>query len=84
MTHKIVPPQVVLAAKRAFVRTTAQAYASTIPSGGVSASVLAQFAADPWAYLFVALAALLSPPLAGLSSYLSIIGAGVPDEYQVE
>jgi hypothetical protein len=86
MAHEnepVVPPSVVLAAKRGFVRTTAQTYAATIPSGGVSAVVLAQFAADPWAFALVALGALISPPLAGLASYLSIIGDGVPAEYKV-
>lgn len=82
MSEKVIPAAVVLAAKRGFVRTTAQAYAATIPAGGVSATLLAQAAADPAAFALAATAALVSPLLAGLASYLSIIGSGVPTEYQ--
>jgi len=78
----LVPPSTIIAAKRAFLRTTAQAYAATIPTGGVSAVVLAQFAADPWPFVWVGLAALLSPPLSGVSAYLNILGAGIPEDYQ--
>lgn len=82
MSEKVIPAAVVLAAKRGFVRTTAQTYAATIPTGGVSAALLAQAAADPAAFALAATAALVSPLLAGLASYLSIIGSGVPTEYQ--
>jgi hypothetical protein len=82
MSEKVIPADVVLAAKRGFVRTTAQTYAATIPTGGVSAALLAQAAADPAAFALAAAAALVSPLLAGLASYLSIIGSGVPTEYQ--
>lgn len=82
MSEKVIPADVVLAAKRGFVRTTAQTYAATIPTGGVSAALLTQAAADPAAFALAAAAALVSPLLAGLASYLSIIGSGVPTEYQ--
>lgn len=82
MSEKVIPADVVLAAKRGFVRTTAQTYAATIPTGGVSAALLAQAAADPAAFALAAAATLVSPLLAGLASYLSIIGSGVPTEYQ--
>lgn len=78
----LVPPHVIVAAKRGFLRTTLQAYASTIPTGGVSAAVLAQFAADPKAFVLVVAAAIISPVFSGLSSYLNIISAGIPQDYQ--
>jgi len=79
----IVPAATKVAAKRGFIRTTAQAYAATIPAGGVSAAVLASVATnpDPVAIVTTVVAALVSPPLAGLASYLSILSAGIPEEY---
>lgn len=86
MSHadQLVPATTTRAAKRAFIRTTAQAYAATIPAGGVSAGVLASVVTnpDPVVLVTTALAALLSPPLAGLASALSILAKGIPDEYQ--
>lgn len=80
----LVPVDVVRAAKRGFIRTTAQAFAATIPAGGVSAGVLAAIVTDPDPVVIIttAAAALLSPPLAGLASYLTILSGGVPDEYR--
>ena len=83
MASSIVPAATKVAAKRGFVRTTAQAYAATIPAGGVSAAVLASVATnpDPVAIVTTVVAALVSPPLAGLASYLSILSAGIPEDY---
>lgn len=81
----IVPEKVKLAAKRGFIRTTTQAYAATIPAGGISAAALAQYVEDPDPLLITVAAVtwFASPLLAGLVSYLDIIGKGVPEDYQV-
>ncbi len=82
-TTAVVPASVQLAAKRGFVRTTAQAYASTIPAGGVSAAALIAFVRnpDPVVLACTAIAAVVSPPLAGFASWLSILSKGLPADY---
>lgn len=86
MSHveQVVPAATKLAAKRGFIRTTAQAYAATIPAGGISATALVAFAENPnWVVAGITVvAALLSPPLAGLASYLNITANGIPEDYQ--
>lgn len=79
----LIPGAVKVAAKRGFIRTTFQSYAATIPAGGVSAAVLASVVSnpDPVALITTAAAAVLSPPLAGLASYFSIVARGLPDDY---
>ncbi len=83
-TEPLVPATTTKAAKRAFIRTTAQAYAATIPAGGVSAAVLASVVQNPnpVALITTAAAAILSPPLAGLAAALSMLAKGIPDDYQ--
>ena len=80
----IIPPDVHLAAKRGFVRTTAQSFAASIPTGGVAVGTVLGVMQnpDPWVIGATAIATLVSPLLAGLASYLSIIGAGIPQAYQ--
>lgn len=80
----IVPTKAKTAAKRAFVRTTAQAYAATIPAGGISAAVLASAIEDPNAVQLVAtgFAWLLAPLCAGATAYLSMLSKGIPADYQ--
>ncbi|MDA8440499.1 MAG: hypothetical protein M0Z51_16795 [Propionibacterium sp.] len=82
-TTAVVPASVQVAAKRAFVRTTAQAYASTVPAGGVSAAALIALAhnPDPVVLVCTALAAVISPALAGFASWLSILSRGLPADY---
>ena len=82
-TTAVVPASVQLAAKRGFVRTTAQAYASTIPAGGVSAAALVALVhnPDPVVLACMAIAAVASPPLAGFASWLSILSKGLPADY---
>ncbi len=82
-TTAVVPASVQLAAKRGFVRTTAQAYASTIPAGGVSAAALISLvhSPDPVVLACMAIAAVVSPPLAGFASWLSILSKGLPADY---
>ena len=79
----IIPESLKLAAKRGFVRTTAQAYAATLTTG-ISASVVLGVVAGTveLAPTVVTLSiALLSPLLAGAASYLSIVSRGIPEEY---
>lgn len=80
----VIPARVKLAAKRAFVRTTAQAYAATIPAGGISAAVLLNVLEhpNPLAIAATVAAALLTPPLAGLAAYMDITAKGIPTDYQ--
>lgn len=79
----IVPAAARLAAKRGFVRTTAQAYAAAIPTGGISAAALSQVIdnPNPWLIGTAVAAWVISPPLAGLASFLTFISQGIPDEY---
>lgn len=87
MTHRsepVVPPAVKLAAKRGFVRTTAQSYAATLTTG-ISAGVVLAIAKGEQALLPIVVTtavALVSPLLAGAASYLSILSKGVPEEYK--
>lgn len=82
----LIPADVKVAAKRGFIRSTYQALAATIPTGGVSAAAIASLIRDPDPVLFVAtgVAALLTPVLAGLASYFSITSNGIPGDYAPE
>lgn len=83
MTDPIIPAAVQLAAKRGFVRTTAQAYAATLTTG-ISASVVLGIATGTIEVIptIVTLGiSLVSPLIAGAASYLTITGKGIPDEY---
>lgn len=83
MSTTVVPTETKTAAKRGFVRTTAQAYATAL-AGGVSATVVIQLATGELQLLPVAITAAvtaLSPLLAGLASALSILANGVPEDY---
>lgn len=83
MSDKIVPDDVTLAAKRGFIRTTSQAYATALAGGITSTAVLAVVTGEvPLVAVLVTLGvALVSPLLAGAASYLSILHAGIPAEY---
>lgn len=83
MSDPTVPASVVKAAKRGFIRTTAQAYAATL-SGGVTVTAVLAIVTGEVDLLTAGVTlgvAAVSPLLAGLASYLSIIGAGVPADY---
>jgi len=85
MTDAVIPAAVKLAAKRGFIRTTAQAYAATLTTGVPSATAILALIQNPTGWLLAGITvalALVSPPIAGLASYLSITAKGVPDEYQ--
>ena len=78
-----IPATVVKAAKRGFIRTTAQAYAATL-SGGISTTAILAVITGEINLLTAGVTlgvALVTPPIAGLASYLSIIGSGVPGDY---
>ena len=81
---QIIPPAVELAAKRGFLRTTAQAYAATLTTALPSATVIVATLQDPTAWLLAGITvglALVSPIAAGAASYLSITAKGLPDDY---
>ena len=82
----VIPEHVRLAARRGFIRTTAQGYAATL-TGGIAASGILAVVNGEVDYVTVGVTigvALVSPLAAGLASYLSIISKGIPDEYQTE
>ncbi len=83
MSDPIIPPATLKAAKRGFIRTTAQAYATSF-SVGISAGVIITFiqeGADWVALGITAGVTVVSPLLAGLASFLSILAKGVPEDY---
>lgn len=84
MTDPTIPAATKLAAKRGFIRTTAQAYAATLTTGIPSATAIVALVQDPTGWLLAGITvalALASPPLAGVASYLSITAKGIPDDY---
>jgi hypothetical protein len=85
---KLVPADASLAAKRGFIRTTAQAYGTALAGGITVAAVSDAFtraAAGDWVPLVIAAGVtLVSPAIAGASSYFSILSAGIPAEYAPE
>ena len=83
MSNQIIPAGVKLAAKRAFVRTTYQAYAATLSAGIAVTAILAvvRGEVDMIETAITAGAAILSPPVAGLAAYLSVASKGIPDDY---
>lgn len=83
---EVVSPELRIAAKRGFIRTTAQSYASTLGAGLPAAAVIVALIQDPTGWLLAGITlalALASPPLGGLASYLNIISKGLPDSYVV-
>lgn len=77
-----VPPETWLAARRAFIRTTAQSYAAVLPVGGVNVGALAALTDLEPLWLLLTIAAwVVSPIIAGAAAFLSIVGQGVPVEY---
>lgn len=83
MSDPTVPASVVKAAKRGFIRTTAQAYAATL-SGGITVTAVLAIVTGEIDLLTAGVTgavALVSPLIAGAASYLSIIGQGVPADY---
>jgi hypothetical protein len=83
MSEPIVPGAVKLAAKRGFIRTTAQAYAASLPTALSAATVLAVVSGQVELVptLITVGVGAVSPFLAGAASYLSIIARGLPEDY---
>lgn len=83
MSDPTIPATVVKAAKRGFIRTTAQAYAATL-SGGISATAILSVIHGEVDLLSAGITlgvAVVTPPIAGLVAFLNILSAGVPKEY---
>lgn len=82
MPESVIPPTAQLAAKRAFVRTTAQGYATSI-TGSLVISIVSLIT-NPGDYLVVVVAvltAIVTPVAAGAAAYWSWLAKGIPDEY---
>ena len=83
---ELIPADVNVAAKRGFLRTTAQAYATSM-AGGISATAIISLLtnSEPWLPILVTwVVALVAPLLSGLASYFSILSRGIPADYQPE
>ena len=83
MTDTLIPADAQLAAKRGFLRTTAQAYGTAL-AGGISATVILGVvtgAVEPVPLLVTAGVTLVSPLIAGAASYFSILSRGIPSDY---
>lgn len=82
MSEELIPPGVRLAARRAFIRTTAQAYAASLTVGLLTSAVSLLADYDQWLTVTVAVVlALVSPLLAGLVAYFQWIAKGIPEDY---
>jgi hypothetical protein len=80
--EKTVPAATWLAARRGFIRTTAQSYAAALPVGGVNVAALAALTElGTFGLTLTIVAWVLAPLIAGLASFLSIVGGGIPSEY---
>ncbi|MEV8023650.1 hypothetical protein [Microbacterium sp. NPDC080220] len=83
MSTSIVPDSTKLAAKRGFIRTTAQAYSTSL-AGGISTTVIIGLTTgevQPIPLAITVGVALVTPLLAGAASALSILSRGIPGEY---
>lgn len=83
MTDPIIPEATKLAAKRGFIRTTAQALSATLTTG-ISATVVLSVVTgqvDVIPTVVTLGVALVSPVIAGAASYLSIMSNGIPQDY---
>ncbi|RLK47607.1 hypothetical protein [Microbacterium telephonicum] len=86
MNDKLIPADAQLAAKRGFIRTTAQAYGTSLAGGITSTAVLAVVTGEvPLVATAVTWGvALVSPLIAGAASYFSILARGIPGDYAPE
>lgn len=81
--NRLIPADAHLAAKRGFLRTTAQAYGTALAGGITTTVVLSLVAGEtPLVPTLVAWGvAAASPLLAGAASYFSILAKGIPGDY---
>lgn len=80
----LIPLNTKRAAKRGFIRSTAQGYAATL-SGGITVTAILAIVSGEIDLLTAGVTlgvALLSPLLAGLASYFSITSKGIPEDYE--
>ncbi len=83
MAEKLIPTNVQFAAKRGFIRTSAQSLAATLTTG-ISATVVLGVVngeVEVIPTIITLGVALLSPFIAGAASYFSIISNGLPEAY---
>lgn len=86
MSTKLIPADAQIAAKRGFIRTTAQAYGTAL-AGGISSAVILGIVTGEMQIvptLVVAGVTLVSPVIAGGASYFNILSRGIPAEYEPE
>lgn len=79
MSDKLVPLDTRRAAKRAFIRTAAQALASAIPTTPITIAFT-----DEWwiAAIIIVMSVALTSVLAGTWAYLDVLSKGIPAEYE--
>lgn len=83
MSEAVIPPAAKLAAKRAFWRTTAQGYATSITGSLIVSAVSLITNQEDWLMVVVAIiTAIVTPPAAGLAAYNQWLAKGIPDEYE--
>lgn len=84
MSDPTIPPTVLKAAKRGFIRTTAQAYSTALAGGISGAAIITVIQGGPGDWVALAITGgvtVVSPVLAGAASFLSILASGVPADY---
>ena len=83
---ELIPADVKVAAKRGFLRTTAQAYATSMAGGSSATAIISLLTnSEPWLpRLDTWVVASVTPLLSGLASYFSILSRGIPADYQPE
>ena len=78
MSDRLIPADATVAAKRAGIRTAAQALSSAIPTTGVVVVLTGDWVMG---VLLGALSALATALMAGTQAYLSILSKGIPEDY---
>lgn len=81
---ELIPSNVKLAAKRAFVRTLYQAFAATL-GGGITASAILSVIngeIDPVVVGVTLGVALVAPLIGAGAAYFDIASKGIPEDYQ--
>jgi len=85
MTDPTIPPAVIKAAKRGFIRTASQSLATSFGTGisvGALATLVNHGQPDWWTIGAGAAVFILTPLINGAQSYFSILGKGIPEDYQ--
>lgn len=86
MTDKLIPANAMLAAKRGFVRTTSQAFGTSLAGGLGIAFVSDAFtkaaSGDVVPLVVSGVVFVFSPLIAGAASFASILARGIPADYQ--